>query len=130
MPALAALGHPSEIYESPNLAVIEKPKGTSRPSVFSGKPCTCSGKFPIHPFSFPPLRTFHNNTNLGVGATPSARTCGHMANPSETLQSTELFLALASAAPMTTARRTVGCNGKHTVNDLAIARLQLNPPRH
>jgi len=35
--ALAAIGHPSEVYRSPYLAVIEKPKGNTRHSVFSGK---------------------------------------------------------------------------------------------
>ena len=51
MAALAALGHPSEVYRPPNLAVIEKPKGTTRQSVFSGKPRTWRWL----PLPFPPL---------------------------------------------------------------------------
>jgi len=41
--ALAAIGHPSEVYRPPHLAVIEEPKGTMRQSVFSGKLRTWSG---------------------------------------------------------------------------------------
>ena len=49
--ALAAIGHPSEVYRPPHLAVIEKPKGTTRQSVFSGKLRT----WRWHPSSLPPL---------------------------------------------------------------------------
>ena len=41
--ALAAIGHPSEVYRPPHLAVIDEPKGTMRQSVFSGKLRTWSG---------------------------------------------------------------------------------------
>ena len=44
--ALAAVGHPSEVHRPPHLAVVEKPEGTLRQSVFAGKLRTWSGTLP------------------------------------------------------------------------------------
>jgi len=49
--ALAALGHPSEVFEPSTLAVTEQPKGNHRQSVFSGKLRTWSDTRPPSPVS-------------------------------------------------------------------------------